>query len=44
MAEAKARKLKILKSQVPFERYVNNPDEVQEDELITEIYLPVRTV
>ncbi len=42
MAEAKARKLKLLKSQVPFERYLNDPDEVNEDDLITEIYLPIK--
>jgi len=42
MAEAKARKLKLQKSQVPFERYLNDPKEVNEDDLITEIYLPIK--
>jgi len=42
MAEAKARKLKVLKSQIPFERYLNDPSEVDEDDLITEIYLPIK--
>ena len=43
MADAKERKLKILKSQPPFERYLNNPAEVDEDDLITEVYLPIKT-
>lgn len=42
MAEAKERKLKIIKSQPPFERYLNNPSEVDENDLITEIYLPIK--
>ncbi|MDB4223691.1 GyrI-like domain-containing protein [Granulosicoccus sp.] len=42
MAEAKERKLKIQKSQPPFEKYLNNPAEVDENDLITEIYLPIK--
>lgn len=42
MAEAKEQKLKILKSQPPFERYLNSPLEVVENDLITEIYLPIK--
>jgi effector-binding domain-containing protein len=42
MAEAKERKLKTLKSHPPFERYLNNPAEVEENDLITEIYLPIK--
>lgn len=42
MAEAKEQKLKIDKSVPPFERYLNDPDEVVEDDLITEIYLPLK--
>jgi effector-binding domain-containing protein len=43
MAEVKERNLKILKSQPPFERFLNNPAEVDENDLITEVYLPVKT-
>ena len=43
MAEAKERKLKVLKSQVPFEIYVNDTSEVGENELITEIYVPIKS-
>jgi len=42
MAEAKDKKLKILKSQPPFEKYVNDPALVQEGDLITEVYLPIK--
>lgn len=42
MAEAKKRKVKILKSQPPFERYLNNAAEVEENDLITEVYLPIK--
>ena len=42
MAEAREQKLKINKSLPPFERYLNDPDEVDEDDLITEIYLPLK--
>lgn len=43
MAEAKDKKLKILKSQPPFEKYLNDPAEVDENDLITEIYLPIKS-
>lgn len=43
MAEAKERKLKILKSQPPFERYLNDPTEVDENDLLTEVYLPIKS-
>jgi effector-binding domain-containing protein len=42
MAEAKDKNLKLLKSQPPFEKYLNNPAEVDEDDLMTEIYLPIK--
>jgi len=42
MADAKDRKLKVLKSQAPFEHYINDPAETPENNLITEIFLPVR--
>lgn len=43
MGEARFKKLKIRKSVPPFEIYLNDPDTTQEEELITELYLPVQT-
>lgn len=43
MSEARHRKLKTHRSQAPFEVYLNDPDETAPDELITELYLPLRT-
>ena len=43
MAEAKEQKLSVLKSKPPFERYLNSPTDTEEIELITELYLPVKS-
>ncbi len=43
MAEAKHQKLTVDDSKPRFERYLNNPDEVAEDDLITEVYLPIKS-
>ncbi len=43
MAEAKAQKLKVQKSQPPFEHYLNDPADVNEADLITEIFLPLKS-
>lgn len=42
MGEARHRKLKTHRSQAPFEVYLNDPNETAPDELITELYLPLR--
>ena len=42
MAEAKAMNVKALKHQPPFEVYLNDPDDVDEADLITEIFLPLK--
>ena len=42
MAYQRNQKMKLLKSQAGFERYLNDPSETPESELITEIYVPVR--
>ena len=42
MSEAKHHKLKVNKSLPPFERYLNDPDSVDEHSLITELYLPLK--
>lgn len=36
------KKLKPLKSQSPFELYLNDPEETPEEELVTEILIPLR--
>ena len=42
MAYQRYKKLKPLKSQCPFEIYASDPEETAEDELITEIYVPLK--
>ena len=42
MSFARYKKMKTLKSPVGYEFYPNSPHEVAEEELITEIYLPLR--
>lgn len=42
MAEARLHKLKPSKKQPMFERYLNDPGEIDAAELITELYFPVR--
>ena len=34
--------VKALKHQPPFEVYLNDPDDVDESDLITEIFLPLK--
>lgn len=43
MAHQRTQKLKPHKSQAPFEFYLNDPAETAEEELVTEIYVPIRT-
>ncbi len=31
-----------LRNSMPFEKYLNSPDEVQENDLLTEIYIPIK--
>lgn len=31
-----------LRNSMPFEKYLNNPDKVKEDDLITEVYIPIK--
>ncbi len=31
-----------LRHSIPFEKYLNNPDKVKEDDLLTEIYIPIK--
>ncbi len=31
-----------LRHSMPFEKYLNNPDKVKEDDLLTEIYMPIK--
>ncbi|MFW5887151.1 MAG: AraC family transcriptional regulator [Bacteroidota bacterium] len=33
---------KKLRHSIPFEKYLNNPDKVKEDDLLTEIYIPIK--
>ena len=35
------KKMKLRHS-MPFEKYLNNPDKVKEDDLLTEIYIPIK--
>ena len=42
MSFARLKKIKLLKSPVGYEYYKNNPQETPEEELITEIYLPLK--
>ena len=42
MAEAKECKLKVQKSPPPFEKYLNNPAEVDKNDRITELYLSIK--
>lgn len=42
ISEARHRKLKVLKSVSPFERYCDDPETTPAMELVTELYLPLR--
>jgi len=42
MMHMRAKKLKPLKSQPPFEKYLDNPETTPGPQRVTEIYLPVR--
>jgi len=42
MSFARMKKMKMLKSPVGYEFYLNNPSDTAEEELITEIYLPLK--
>jgi len=42
MNEVRQQKLKSAKGQPPFERYLNDPDTTAEEDLLTEIYMPLR--
>ena len=42
MSDVRHLKLKTLKSQKPFERYINDPANTPEKDLVTEILVPVR--
>ena len=42
MGEARAKKLKVNRKIAPFECYVNDPQNTDEKDLITEVYLPLR--
>ena len=42
MAHQRYKKLRPLKAQCPFEFYPNDPGTTPEDELVTEIFIPVR--
>lgn len=43
MSQLRHRKLKTLKTQPPFELYTNDPATTPEHQLVTEIYLPIRS-
>lgn len=43
MTHQRVKKLKPLKSQSNFELYMNDPGETPEEDVITEIYIPVRS-
>ncbi len=42
MSYQRSKKLKQLKKQSPFEFYLNDPDEVAESEILTEIFIPIK--
>jgi DNA gyrase inhibitor GyrI len=42
MSQPRQLKVKVDKSKYPFEEYANNPHEVEEKDLITYIYVPVK--
>ena len=42
MAHQRYKKIKFHKSQPMFELYLNDPEETAEEDLVTEIYIPVR--
>jgi len=42
MSDMRHAKMKMDKSNPPFELYVNDPDNTPEESLVTEIYMPVR--
>ena len=42
MAHQRYDRLKPLKSQCPFEIYASDPDNTPEEDLLTEIFLPLR--
>ncbi|MCA9265220.1 MAG: GyrI-like domain-containing protein, partial [Planctomycetales bacterium] len=42
MSYQRYKKLKLSKSTAPFELYVNDPCETPEEQIVTEIYVPVR--
>ena len=43
MAELRQKKIKQAKRLAPFECYLNDPDTTREEDLITEIYMPLRS-
>jgi len=42
MAHVRARKLKQDKNNPPFERYINDPASTPPEQLITEIFIPLK--
>ena len=42
MGEARHRKLTMKKGMPPFEHYMNDPENIPEKELLTELYLPLK--
>ena len=42
IANQRQQKLKPSKQQAPFEKYLNDPSETAADQLVTEIYIPLR--
>lgn len=42
MSEARTKKLKVSKTNPPFEHYLNDPDSIVHSDLMTELYLPLK--